>query len=220
MKSQNRWDFRELTKNKEVACNTSFWWYQSVSCVTSFSFKKKCFCYNQLKFKNKVTLNKKLKQVVLVSFFFLSRQKKFIKLTLFLWSISIEMNQTFSNRNRCLNEIFLPSSCCSRNSEFHGTGVHDDGQCRGQRFWGNIRLVFKKENIRLKEPYPRVTRISAFPKLWGLGDSNQSYHPETGALVLPIIQKLRHSQLACSGASRKFVVNGLWHVILVFPLRI
>lgn len=35
---------------------------------------------------------------------------------------------------------------------------------RGQ-FWDNIRLGFKKENIGLKEPCPRVTRISGFPKL-------------------------------------------------------
>jgi len=34
-----------------------------------FFILKKCFYYNQLKFQNKVTLNKKLKQVVLVSIF-------------------------------------------------------------------------------------------------------------------------------------------------------
>lgn len=52
--------------------------------------------------------------------------------------------------------------------------MRDDGQRRGRRFWDDIRLGFKKENISLKERYPRGIRISAFPKLRGFGGPNHS----------------------------------------------
>lgn len=87
-----------------------------------------------------------------------SRQQKFIKLA--LQNISIEMNQPFS---RCLSKIFLPSSCCSRSGEVFGIGVHED-----TGVWVKVKLEFQKDNVTLKESYPRVMGISAFPKLRGL----------------------------------------------------
>lgn len=69
------------------------------------------------------------------------------------------MNQPSSDPNRCLNKVFLPSSCCSRNREFLGTGVHGDGQHKVEKLWGDGGLGFKKENTS------KGDKDLAFPKL-------------------------------------------------------
>lgn len=128
-KSQNHWDFCELWQKIIIIKKLQYFILMISKCFMHdlfFIFKIYFYC-NQLTFQNKMTLNKKVKTSCLSLDFSSPQQKKFIKLGLFLLSVLTEMNLPFPNCKRCLNKIFLPGSCYSRNSEFVGLLMPDDG---------------------------------------------------------------------------------------------